>query len=167
MATGTVILPVQAVKLPSSNPAAIDGGETNWRLLFDATTDESCWWQFRMPENYSSTPVAKIQFSMNTTQTGTLAVGWEVYVMAVAPEAAADINTESYATVNNTSFTLANNQTAGYLKECSITLTNADSAAAGNYVKIKLARDADGSGVTDSATGDAEVVAFTLQYTTT
>ena len=165
MATATVILPVQSAKLPATNPAAIDGGEVNWRLLFDdGATAETCTWQFRMPANYASALTAKLQFSVMSTQTGDDAktVKFGVSVMAVTPEDAADIVTESFDTVNTGTKTLATNQTAGYLKDLSVTLTNADSVAAGDYVKIKLAKD-----VTDTVVGDTEVVAFSLEFTTT
>ena len=40
--TGTIILPVQAGKLPTSNFMAIDGGNLGWRGLFDGgSTDET------------------------------------------------------------------------------------------------------------------------------
>lgn len=160
MATGTIILPVQAAKLPTSNPAALDASETNWRLLFDATTSESCVWQFRMPVNYASGLTAKLQYSMASATSGTVA--WDVYVMAVSDGDAADINTESYATVN-TSGGVTVPGTAGYLDEISVTLTNADSVAAGDFTKIKVGRDV----ATDTATGDAELVCLSLEYTTT
>lgn len=161
MATGTVILPVQSAKLPGTNPAAIDAGENNWRLLFDAATDESCLWQFRMPTNYSSAPVLKIQYSMNSATSG--AVYFQASVMAVSDGDAADINTDSYDTANSGNATVPG--TAGYLDEISITLTNADSVAANDLCKIKLNRDADNA--SDTAAGDAEVVAVSFEYTTT
>ena len=163
MATSTVILPVQSAKLPTSNMPAIDAGEGNWRLLFDDTTDESCTWQFRMPVNYASGLTAKIQFSLLTTAAGEDTAAFQVSVMAVTPDDAADIVTDSYDTANDGTKSLATDQTAGYLKELSITLTNADSVAAGDYVKIKLNRDVS----EDDVAGDLEVVAFSLEFTTT
>lgn len=157
MATGTIILPVQGFKLPTTNPARIDAGETNWRLLFDDTTAQNAVQQFRMPSNYGSSPVLKIQYSMASGVTGTIA--FNVSVMAVTPGDAADINTESYDTANSGSETVAG--TAGYLKELSIALANADSLAAGDFAKIKLERNATG----DTSAGDAEVVAVSLEYT--
>lgn len=162
MATGTIILPVQSAKLPASNPAVIDGAENNFRLLFDASTDESCLWQFRMPVNYASALVAKIQYSMTSATADE--VIFQVAVMAVSDGDSADINTDSYDTANDSSATTVPG-TVGYLDEISITLTNADSVAAGDYVKIKINRDADDG--SDNATGDAEVVAVSLEYTTT
>jgi len=164
MATATIILPVQSAKLPSTNPAAIDGGEVNWRLLFDDTVeDESCTWQFRMPANYASGLTAKIQFSLASTASGDDTAAFQVSVLAVTPDDAEDIVTGSaYDTANAGTKALANNQTAGYLKELSIALTNADSVAAGDYVKIKLNRDVSA----DDVVGDLEVVAFSLEFTT-
>jgi len=161
MATGTILLPVQAAKLPATNSARIDAAENNWRLLFDASTDQACCWQFRLPVNYSSSPVLKIQYSMNSAISG--AVYFQVSVMAVTDGDAANINTDSYDTANSGNATVPG--TAGYLDEISISLTNADSMAAGDYVKINVNRDADNA--SDTATGDAEVVAISLEYTTT
>ena len=161
MATATIPLSIQAAKLDSV-PPAIDGGEGNWRLLFDDTTDEFCRWQFRMPANYASGLVAKIQFSLTTTAAGTDTAAFQVAVMAVTPDDAADIVTDSFDTANDGTLVLAENQTAGYLKELSITLTNADSVAAGDLVKIKLNRDVSA----DDVVGDLEVVAFSLTFTT-
>lgn len=90
------------------------------------------------------------------------AVYFEASVMAVTDGDAADINTESYDTANSGNATVPG--TAGYLDEISITLTNADSVAAGDYVKIKINRDANNA--SDTAAGDAEVVATSLEYTT-
>ena len=118
MATGTIILPINGVKFPTTNPVALDASETNWRLLFDATTDEAGWWQFRMPQNYASTPVLKLQYSMLSATTG--AVYFQVQVMAVSDNDAADINTESYDTANSGNATVPG--TVGFLDEISITL---------------------------------------------
>ena len=133
-ATSTIILPVQASKLPTSNPARIDAGEGNWRLLFDPTTDQSCLWQFRLPVNYASGLVIKIQYSMASATSG--AVYFQASVMAVSDGDAADIVTDSYDTANSGNATVP--ATAGYLDEISVTLTNADSAAAGDYLKIQI-----------------------------
>lgn len=161
-ATGTIILPVQAAKLPTSNPCAIDAGEVNWRLLCDATTDESGVWQFRMPTNYASGLVVKIQYSMASATANS--VTFEGYIMAVSDNDTADVVTESYDTVNFGSATVPG--TAGYIDEISINLTNADSLAAGDFVKFKFARDANGTNGTDNATGDAEILNISLEYTT-
>ena len=154
-------LPVQSAKLPASNPCQIDGGQLRWYALFDATTSESAQWQFIMPATYATTMTltATLLFAMASTQTGTLTVKFGVSVMAVTAGDAADIETDSFDTVNTGTSTLDNNQTAGYLKSLAITLTNKDSVAAGDLVIIKVARDISGT-----ATGDVELAGIQLSW---
>lgn len=163
VASGYLALPVQSVKLPSSSPAkGIDAGETNWRLLYDDTTALStAVWQFVVPQDYGTAPVLRILYSMTSATTG--AVGLQADVMATTSADAVDVNTESYDTTNSLSDTVPT--TAGRLKSATITLTNADSIAAGDLAKIRLGRDGDGSVVTDSAAGDLEVLAVMFEYT--
>lgn len=161
MPTGTIILPVQAIKLPSSNPFALDASGNHFKLLGDATTGESGAWQFRLPSNYSSSPVLKIQYTMVSATTGGVAL--DASVDAVSDGDSQDVDTETYDTKNTGTATVPG--TAGYLDEISIPLTNNDGMAAGDFAKIKLARDpANGS---DTATGDIEIIAVSLEYTTT
>jgi hypothetical protein len=54
--------------------------------------------------------------------------------------------------------------TAGHLDEVSFALTNADSVAAGDFVVCYLNRDP--ANASDTATGDCEVVAVAITYTT-
>ena len=83
--------------------------------------------------------------------------------MAVSDGDSADMATDSFDTVNSQNATVPG--TAGYPDVISVTLSNADSVAAGDWVCISLARDAD-DGTNDDATGDAEVHGFALEYTT-
>lgn len=160
MATGTVILPVLGCSFDATNPPGIDYSSGRPKLLFDDTTPEIAYWVFRMPSNYASAPVAKIQYSMASATADD--VEFEVSVMAVTDADSQDMDSDSYDTANSGSATVPG--TAGYLDEISIALSNADSVAAGDYVAIRLARDADDA-TNDDATGDAEVWAFSLEYT--
>ena len=155
--TNFIQLNPASAKLPSSNPARIDNGETNTRLLFDASTDQSATWQFCMPDYGGSVFNIEILYSMASATAN--AVVWDVSVMAVTPGDSADIVTESFDTVNSVTSTVPG--TAGYLKVETITLTNQDSVAAGDFVKIKINRDANNG--SDTATGDAEIVAIKLR----
>ena len=80
--------------------------------------------------------------------------------MAVTAGDAADINTDSYATVNTCTDTVAG--TAGYLKLLSCTLTNDDSLAARDLVKLKVCRNV--GHASDTATGDLEAITLVLEY---
>ena len=126
--------------------------------LFDATTDEHIVCSFIMPQDYVSAPVLKVQFKMTSATSGN--VIWVCQVMAVTPGDATDVDAETFAAAN--SVTEAVPATAGYLDEASITLTNADSVAAGDRVTLLLFRDADN--VSDNAAGDAEFVGADLRY---
>jgi hypothetical protein len=129
---------------------------------FDAATEEWLTFQFRMPDDYASAPVAKIQWKATSATTG--GVVWGVQIAAVTPGDAVSLNSaKAFATVNAATTTVPG--TAGYLTEASITLTNADSLAAGDFVVMRVSRVAADAG--DTATGDAELVQVGLSYTTT
>jgi hypothetical protein len=70
--------------------------------------------------------------------------------------------TTSFDTANNSASTTVP-ATAGYIDQISITLTNADSIAAGDYYRISVNRDADGSAIADTATGDLYLLAIELR----
>lgn len=166
MATGTIILPVQSAKITGSfvtdgdpaQGARIDAGDGVWKLLFDANTAEAAIWQFRMPVNFASALTAKILNSMASATSGTVA--YDISIMANAD--GENINTVSFDTVNSTT-AITVPGTAGFQDSISTALTSNDSVAAGEMCIVKLARDV----ALDSATGDAEVFAFSLEYTTT
>jgi hypothetical protein len=159
MATASILFPV-------SGPATFTCGmdvDKDHRLLFDASSDENAVWQFRMPANYSSALTLKLQFACASTQSGTNTVKWNGYLMAVTPDTdAQDLDADSFAAANAGTETLDNDQTAGYARELSITMTNADSVAGGDYCRLKVERD-----TTDTATGDIELRNAVLEYTTT
>lgn len=154
---GTIQLAPQAAKLPSSSAAALDGSENNYRLLFDAASSECAIWIFSMPADYLSAPVFKAKYSMTSATSGSFNL--DVSVMAVTPGDSADVNTDSYDTANNCDDGTVPG-TAGFLDEISCTLTNLDSVAANDLVRLKVCRD-----IGDTATGDAELIYATLQYT--
>jgi hypothetical protein len=172
MATGSILLGPGAAVLP-------DGSATNAapaiqrvkssasapapyfiQLAFDASTEEWCCWSFRMPADYSSAPVLKVQYKMASATSGD--VIWVGQIAAVTDGDSTDVDAKAFASANSATVTVPG--TAGFIDEASITMTNADSVAAGDLVVLRLARDADAAG--DTATGDAEFVAASLLYTT-
>ncbi len=160
--TGFIELPVQSAKLTGgfiTSGARIDAGDGNWRLLFDTASTESGLWQFRMPSTYSSAPIAKLQYSMVSATSGK--VDWEVDVQAVADGEA--VITASFDTTNEVSGGTTVPGTAGLLDSISIALSNDDSVAAGELVYIRVNRDHDDAD--DTATGDAELVGLTIEWT--
>lgn len=174
MATGTIILPIAGATLPdgSANNAAAQFQRVTSsaaapaahfvELLFDPSTDEHAFWSFRMPADYASGLVAKLQWKANSTTAGHSVV-WVVKVGTTTP-GDADTPNEHALAADNSATTDVNTTEARRLIETSITLTNADSVAAGDFVTICVKRDADAAG--DDCTVDAELVAVSLEYTT-
>lgn len=133
------------------------------QALFDAATDEMLMWKTVMPTNYASSPVMKVRYKMASATSG--AVRFEGRVAAITPGDSEDMDAIAFDTTNSNGGTVPG--TAGHVAEISITLTNADSLAAGDEVIFYLRRDADGTTGTDDAAGDAEVVGVKIEYTTT
>ena len=166
MATGTIILPVHSAKLvggavTAGSPtqgAGIDGGADLWKLLFDTTTAEAAVWQLRMPDNFASALVSEIQYAMASATSGTVA--FDIAIWAIAD--GEDVDTPSFDTVNSTG-AITVPGTAGLLDSLSTALSNDDSVAAGELCVVQLSRDV----ALDTAAGDAEVLTFSLPYTTT
>jgi hypothetical protein len=124
--------------------------------LFDDTTDEHIVVHFTCPANYVGTPVLRVKYKCTSATTGTAA--FEARVMAYTQGDAADADADAYAAVNAGTGTVP--ETAGYEVAIDITLTNADSLAAGDELNIALNRDVS----VDSVTGDIEVRACEFRY---
>ena len=153
-----VSLPAQGWVIPSSGGCGRALWSTPMRpvLAFDDTTSEVCYSPpFRMPASYTGagTLKADIEYAMLSATSGGVVFG--VSVEAVTPGDALDLSgSASFDTENTNSGTVP--ATAKYLQEITVTLTNKDSVAAGDMVRLKLARKpADAS---DTATGDAYVL---------
>lgn len=172
MVTGTIILPIAGAVLPdgSTSNAAAQFQRTKStatapayhfvELLFDPTTEESAYWTFRLPADYSSSPVLKLGWKANATAN---AVMWGCQIGAITP-ADADTPNEHALGTTNTATTSVNATEARRLVETSITLTNNDSMAAGDMVNVRIYRvAADGA---DTCTVDAELCDASLEYTT-
>lgn len=167
MATGTILLPIPGHVGDPTNPPglAFASGTNRPYLAFDGSaTIESCSWQFRMPANYASGLTAKIQWSGSASTTVTDTVQWTVYVMALTPDVDGAADSDSYATENVVSDDILGT-TAKRIQEASVTLSNDDGVAAGDYVSIRLLRDY--SDAADDLAEDAWVWAVSLEYTTT
>jgi hypothetical protein len=173
MATGTIILNPGAAVFPdgsASNAApamqrvkssATAPGLYFMQLAYDASTEEWVTFQFRMPADYASAPAAVVQWKAASATSG--AVVWDVRVAAVTTGDSTDVDAKGFGAANTATGTAP--ATAGYLVDTSVTLTNADSVAAGDFVVIRVARAA--ANGSDTATGDAELVQVALTYTTT
>lgn len=158
------IFTAESAEFPSANfPQLVPVNSTERRmaLAFDASTDESAMWTAIAPQGWTGTITAIISYVMASATSGT--VGFQIAVEAITSGDAVDLDaTTSYDTVNNSASTTVPG-TAGYMAQISITLTNNDSSAAADLLRFKLNRDADGSAITDNATGDACVLALEIR----
>jgi len=129
-------------------------------LVFDAGTDQKAVWQFRLPDDYVGTPELHVIWGADTATTGN--VVWAAEVMKLTPNTdTTDADTDGYDTAN-TNTDAHDGTTAGRLHTATITLTNEDSMAAGDYVAIRVSRDADNA--SDTMAGDAFVHAIEFEY---
>lgn len=156
-------LPTDSFIPPSSSfPAQTMTTSTN-RLLwrFDDTAPESVTSKpFRWPTAYTGTGTLKIDvfYAMQSATSGT--IEFEVSLEAISDGDTDNLNTtESFDAVNTGSATVPG--TSNTIDVVTITLTNKDSVAVGDMVRVKVARDAD-DGTNDTATGDLYIWLVTL-----
>jgi hypothetical protein len=174
MATGTVPLTIESAVLPdgSSGNAApglvvIQGTESNPKkhflvATFDSATDEHLWWAFRMPANYASGGAVKLAWMANTASANSVVWGASLGAVSAGD---ADTPVEHANAAASTATTAADNTEARRLLATSITLSNLDSVAAGDYVFLLVYRDPDNG--SDTLAADAELIGAVFEYTTT
>lgn len=128
-------------------------------LAFDAATDETAYWTFVAPQGLTGAITVVISYIMASATSG--AVIFQAALEAVTDADATDLDAgTSFDTANSSSATTVPG-TAGYIDQISITMTNADSMAVADYVRLSINRDANAGG--DTATGDAYVLAVELR----
>jgi len=150
MATTRFVLTPESAAMPSSNFAPLTKVNGRPVLAFDAATDESAVWTIIAPQGLSGALSVKLTYMMAAATTGSVVFTAEVE--AVADGDAVDLDTtSSFDSANSGSDAVPG--TAGYPAQFTISLTNADSIAAGDLVRIRITRDADNA--SDTATGDA------------
>jgi hypothetical protein len=160
MATRFVGTPYSA-EFPATNFPQLTLSNRRPVLAFDASTDETCYWTFIAPQGLTGAITLVVTYAMASATSGT--VGLQAQLEAITDGDSTDTDAAtSFDTVNNSASTTVPG-TAGYIDQISITMTNADSMAAADYVRLSLNRDADGSAITDSATGDLYLLAAELR----
>ena len=156
MSTRAILLPY-AAEFPASNFPELTLVNRRPALAFDATTNETCYWTVFVPQGWTGTITLVISYMMASAITGD--TDWDVAVEAVSDGDATDLDaTTSFDTVNSVDNTTVPG-TAGYIDQISVTLTNNDSSAAADYLRISLTRDA----ASDTAAGDAYVLGCELR----
>ena len=123
-------------------------------LAYDAATQETAYWTLVAPQGITGTLTAVLSLIGNAA--GTNSTYWEVAIEAVTSADATDLDsTTSFATVNAGNVAMPTTQ--GHMVQVSITLSNTDSIAAADDVRISVARDADNA--SDNFAADAYLLA--------
>ena len=161
MATRHVFKPL-AAEFPTSAFALLDKINARPVLRYDAATDWSAYWTDIAPQGLTGTITVVITYMMASATSG--AVRFQAQLEAVTDNDALDLDaTTSFDTANSAGETVPG--TAGYISQLSITMTNADSIAAGDYFRLSVNRDADGTSGTDDAAGECYVLLVELRDT--
>lgn len=130
-------------------------------LSFNDSSDETVHWAAIAPQGLTGTITVIISYFMASATSGT--VGFQAQIEAITDGDSTDLDaTTSFDTVNNSASTTVPG-TAGYMDQISITMTNADSLAAGDYFRLLINRDANGSAITDSASGNCYLLMVELR----
>jgi hypothetical protein len=149
MATRATYKPYSA-EFPSSNFPELRNINNRPVLCFDAATDEACYWTDIAPQGLTGQLDCIIHYIMASANSG-----------AVGVQAQIDAG-DSFDSVNNSASTTVPG-TIGHESTITITLTNKDSIAAGDYFRLSINRDANGSAITDDASGDFCILAVELR----
>lgn len=160
MATTRAVLTPFSAEFPLNTFPALTTVNARPALAFDASTQETAYWTLIAPQGLSGALSCVITYMMASATSGN--IEFEVAVEAVTDGDSTDLDaTTSFDTVNASGATAVPG-TAGYIDQVSVTLTNADSIAAGDLIRISVSRDAD-DGTNDTATGDLYLLTAELR----
>lgn len=164
MASGDRILsfPAAAGIPPTASFAPLVRRNNHLLAAFDAAADESLDFEAVWPVTFPSSVTLKIIWAADTATSGTTRWGAQFERIGAAQQ---DLDSDGFATAK-TAGTAANG-TAGNTVETTITFTSAeaDSLAVGEWFRLRIYRDADGTSGTDDMTGDAHLVGLEIYET--
>lgn len=147
---------------PSSSYATLDLRNNHPVLDFDAGSDESAVFSAIMPRNYWGNGVTiRIHYAMSSTTSGV--IDWDTTFERIGDQVQ-DIDSDGFTTVNTNSGTVPG--TSGHVGVVEIPFTDGadmDSVGAGESFRLKVTRDA--NAVSDTATGDAELLFVEIKET--
>lgn len=166
MATVTHELDAAAAHFLTANfPAFVKNAGTNFpvpALAYDATNDEAAFWSFIATSYGSGNLTVRVFWYADTATTAN--VVWEAQLAAITANTdSQDIETKAFATLNFVQDTHLGT-TGQRLHSADITVSNLDSLAAGDFVTLRLARDAGSTSATDDMAGDAFLVKVVVTY---
>lgn len=165
MAAGDTLLifaPLQN-EAPSSAYATIDLRNLHFVLDFDDTTEEAAVFSGILPRNYGGSGITiYIHYAMSSAESGD--VIWTAAVERIG-DGQQNIDSDGFAS-SQSSGAITVPGTSGLVDVCTIAFTDGaqiDSLAVGEAFRLKISRDADNA--SDTATGDAELLAIEIRET--
>jgi hypothetical protein len=161
MATTFATLTPYAAEFPTSNFPQLTTSNARPVLGFDASTAETCYWTIKIPQGFTGTMTAIVQYIMASATSGK--VDFIGALEAVTDNDATDLDAGTSFDTGNAITAPTVPGTAGYIDEFTITMTNQDSAAVGDYARFSLQRDATDA-TNDTATGDCQVLSVELRF---
>ena len=124
---------------------------------FDAATDEQIFFEFIATAYTSGNVTVEIDWYADTATSGN--VVWTAAIAAVSPGDATDWETDAFATASTVTDAAGAGQ---YIQRASVAVSNLDSLAAGDRVRMKVTRDANNA--SDTMAGDAILVGALISY---
>lgn len=161
MASGNTLvdwLSPLAAELPASIPAYHDTRNNQPVLVFIGTADSEAIWTFVAPSHYAGggfTIVIHVAF--------TSAVSGTANIEASVERGTTDMDADSFDTMTDAS--AVPNGTAGIETKVTIAISANDSIVAGDKVRLKIRRDADGTNGTDDITTGMELIGIEVRET--
>lgn len=144
---------------PASAYATQDTRNSHPVLAFDAATDESAVFSDYLPAQYAGAGLTvRLVWSAASATSGTCRWSVAFERLADADTQTDDLDTDSFATALTTGASPPAGS-AGQLQYTDIAFTNAqlDGLLAGEFFRLKVMRDADGTSGTDDMAGDAHL----------
>lgn len=165
MATGDTLMLWNAAsnKPPASAAATLDTRNQHWVLDFAAASNEDAIFSGVMPQHYDDTTgvTIRIGYSMSTATSGD--IDWDAAFERIGDQGQ-DVDADGFATPLSVDGTTVPG-TSGLVDVVSIAFakgaTEMDSILKGDQFRLKITRD----GVSDTATGDAELHWVEMQET--
>ncbi|KKM20336.1 hypothetical protein LCGC14_1646530, partial [marine sediment metagenome] len=157
--------PVLATR-PAANPPG-EGTEDSFQTHdFNASTDESVYFHLELPHDYADAGTVHVHFDffVDTAPASAKSVVWGVEYKKQSIGDNFDFGagtTIGYTQISITTGTPANDKKVHQSAEVNLTVTG---FVAGDYILLRLFRDADGTGGTDDFAADARVLDYHIEY---
>jgi len=168
--TARVMISIDLEPVLATRPAANPPGEGTEDAFpthdFNPTTDESVYFHLELSHDYAAAGLIHVHFDffVDTAPASAESVVWGVEYKKQSIGDNFDFSagtTTGYTQTSVTTGTPANDKKTHQSAEVSLTTTG---FAAGDYILLRLFRDADGTGGTDDYTADARVIDYHIEY---